>query len=113
MALMQEFIKEIYALGDEASLYCYGWWQEPNITVFLDRKMTNLEIEVPEKIDYDNGYFFIGQTFLAGTAEEIEEKLYESLNIELVKIDNIEVDPERISNKDTFSIYKIVRADKK
>ncbi len=40
--ITKEFLKKIELLPADASLYSYGWWDEPLITLFLDRRINDI-----------------------------------------------------------------------
>lgn len=106
--LMKDFLNEVSRIDDDATLYCYGWWQEPNVTLFLDRKMIDICTINFEELDAENGYLIIGRRF----DNEDPYKLESMYSIRLEEIDLIDVDYTRLdpfSSDKLFTIYKIVK----
>lgn len=106
--LMDEFLSEVDALPASAVLYCWGWWQEPNVSLFLERDMTDLKKTAPEDIDCVNGYLIIGRRFDGQKTETVIEKK----NIHLTEVDQITVDYDQMpsyNSNELYSIYKIDR----
>ncbi|RKM54462.1 hypothetical protein D6853_13120 [Butyrivibrio sp. X503] len=104
--LMDEFVTEVDKLAPDARLYCYGWWQEPDVTLFLDRSMIDLESVDREEEPVEGGYFLIGRRFDNHNISDIEE----SFDIELEKVSNLDVDYDAFytyNAEELFSIYKI------
>lgn len=104
--LMDEFLAEVYALPDSAVLYCWGWWQEPNVSLFLEREMTDLQKVDVKDIDRVNGYLIIGRRFDG----QKTEKVAEYKNIQLTEIDHIDVNYNYMysfNSNELYSIYKI------
>lgn len=103
--LMQEFLREVNDLPEDSTLYVNGWWQEPDVTLFLNRKMTDISTTDSNTIIRDNSYFLIGQ-FFTGDLESIMN----SWQINLEPIDEIEVDFNRLIvpyANNSYAIYKI------
>lgn len=104
LQLMNAFIEQIDNLGENAILYCGGWWQEPVITLYLDKDMYS--IYNAHKLDHENGYFIVGRRFdyaNVAYAENIWRTTFTA-------VDSIEVDYNRLYPYDAyelFSIYKI------
>lgn len=104
--LMQCFLEEVEALPENATLYCNGWWQEPDITLFTDRKMTDISSVEKSAIDKENGYFLIGRRFDGRHSWKVAKKY----KLKLQEVDNIEVDYSRIAgynSDELFTIFKI------
>lgn len=103
--VLEEFIEEVNALPENAVLYCYQWWQEPNITLYTDREMTDLSKLKRWKVDRENGYFVLGRRYGFNL-----EKLAARFKMQLEKVDHIQVDYSRLYSygcESLFSIYKI------
>lgn len=104
--LMNEFLAEVDELPSDARLYCYGWWQEPNVTLFLDRDMRDIESIDCEEETIDGGYLLIGRRFDNHNIREVEERF----DIELEKVNNLDVDYDAFytfNAEELFSIYMI------
>ena len=104
--MMDIFLEEVDALPENAVLYCWGWWQEPDVKLFLGKDMVDLQRTEPEKIDRENGYFIIGRRF----DNQQTGKVAESRNIQLAEIDQITVDYNLLvpfNSYELYSIYKI------
>ena len=108
--LMKEFLAEINQLPADATLYTAGWWQEPNITLFLERDMHDIyELPDPEAETFDNSYFIVGSLIHNIYLEDLEM----STNADFVRVDTSEVDYSRYQHPfdrkdiETFAIYKI------
>ena len=111
---MMKFLSEIERLTSDGKLYTYGWYQEPNVTLFLNREMTDITkvINGKEKLE-SNSYFIVGNMIHHVDRQEIENKL----NIKLVKIDEVDLDYEQMhvssmfgdfAGFDLLSIYQII-----
>lgn len=103
---MKRFLEEVNMLPKQATIYTMGWWQEPNITLFLDRKMTDINSVTPDSIDRGNGYFIIGNFYSGFTSTDIEKQW----NITLHKINEIVMEKEYqegFVGDESYSIYKI------
>lgn len=102
--LMKEFLQEISGLGEEAVLYCGDWWQEPNISLYLNKDMYSMANV--GSIDRENGYFIVGRRFDGANLD-----YYANLwRVEFEAVDSIEVDYSRLysyGSDKLFSIYKI------
>lgn len=104
--LMQCFLEEVEALPENATLYCNGWWQEPDITLFTDRQMTDISSVERSAIDKENGYFLIGRRFDGNHSWKVAKKY----KLKLQEVDSIEVDYSRIAgynSDELFTIFKI------
>lgn len=102
--LMKEFLREIRELGDDAVLYCGGWWQEPNVSLYLNRDMVS--IANVSDIDRENGYFIVGRRF-DGANLDYYANIWRA---EFEEVDSIEVDYSRLysyGSDKLYSIYKI------
>ena len=106
-----EFLEEIDELPDDAELYCAGWWQEPNITLFLDRRMHNIYDDYNYEGDTDKQYFIVGNFINNVKVADIEELIQGKLT----KIDTSEIDYNVYGSAfnredfELFAIYKITR----
>lgn len=104
LQLMNAFIEQINNLGDDAVLYCGGWWQEPLITLYLDKDMRS--IYNVQRLDHENGYFIVGRRF-----DRAEVAYFENIwRTTFTEVDSIEVDYNRLypyEAYELFSIYKI------
>ena len=40
--LTDDFLDDVSKLEPNATILCLGWWQEPDISVFLDRNMVDI-----------------------------------------------------------------------
>lgn len=106
--LMDQFIEEINNLPSSAKLYCNGWWQEPEISLRLDKKMISIydSLDAEEPLDVANGYFIVGRRFDGATTESLQRLL----KISFVESDKICVDYNRcngFNSNELFSIYKM------
>lgn len=106
--LMKQFLDEINELPKSAVLYCNGWWQEPQISLNLDREMISVYdvISGDRNLDMENGYFVVGRRFDGASVDSIAKML----KVSLKEVDNIEVDYDRcypFNSYELFSIYKI------
>ena len=41
--MMDVFLEEVDALPENAVLYCWGWWQEPDVKLLLGKDMVDLQ----------------------------------------------------------------------
>lgn len=104
--LMNEFINEVAELEHDAVLYCVGWWQEPNISLYLDRKISDILSGVKPE---ENSYLVVGGLILGTTISDIEN----IANAKLIRIDCSEVDYtlypiDSRNDFEVFAIYKMV-----
>ena len=90
--LMQKFLKEVNELPEDATLYVNDWWQEPDVTLFLGRKMINLKSVDSNTIRKENSYLIVGQYFVGDL-----ESIWTDWKINLKEIDKIDVDFEKIT----------------
>lgn len=100
LQMMNEFLSEVDQIDENGNIYCYGWWQEPDVALFLDRKMKDLSAY---KTGEENAYFIVGRRFDGMSAED--------LGLRLERIDNVGFDPDKLelfSSKELFKIYKIL-----
>lgn len=114
---MTEFLTEIEKIPTNATLYTYGWYQEPNVTLFLNREMKDItKVLNREETLIPNGYFLVGNMIHKVNRQELEKEL----NVSLEKIDSIQLDYEKLhvssmfgdfSGFDLLSIYKIKPKD--
>ena len=109
--LMEEFLEEINGIPQSATLYCVGWWQEPDITLFLDRKMIDINDVIYGKGNLaDDSYFIVGNFIDGIKVKDIEN----GVNASLIRVDTSEVDYNVFNSFfnredfDNFAIYKIV-----
>ena len=106
---MHRFLDEVDHLPQDATIYTAGWWQEPNVTIFLDREMTDVTKSECRKEPSENDFFIIGLAYNAYRKADIENYL----NAELTRYDEINVNYDSIyiiGNKedlDLFAIYKV------
>ena len=106
LVLMREFLSEIDEISPDAKLYCNGWWQEPDISLFLDRDFEDLSELDPETVDTTESYFFIGRRSDTNTAKDAED----SYGIKLERVNDIQVDYNDLNgynSNELFSIYRI------
>lgn len=108
--LMDEFLDEVDQLPEDAVLYCAGWWQEPDVSLYLDRDMKDIfDIIYAGEALSENGYFIVGNYIDGISKNELEE----GLNAKLVRVDTSEIDYDRYVSSfdrrdfDNFAIYKI------
>lgn len=106
LTLMKQLMVEIDSLGDDISLYSYAWWQEPNVTLFLDKTMKDINQTSVETIDFEKSYFIIGQYFYGVNFEEFSEQMKER-GLGFDRVDNIH--REDYGLQDNYSIFKIVK----
>lgn len=114
---MMKLMSEITRLTSDGKLYTYGWYQEPNVTLFLDREMTDITKVIDGKEELaPNSYFIVGYMIHHVDRNELEE----SLNAKLVKIDEVNIDYEQMhvssmfgdfAGFDLLSVYRIVPND--
>lgn len=106
LKLMHDFLIDVDHINDSATLYCYGWWQEPNVTLFLERIMVDISQVTPEDIDTQEGYLIIGRRLDNWNRTMLEE----NLGVSLHKINDIYVNYDKLNSYNSdmlFSIYKI------
>ena len=108
--LMEQFLDEVNELPASAVIYCNRWWQEPQISLILNRKMISVaDISSKiEKLDVENGYFVIGRRHDNAHAADIAK----GLGVKLTKVDKINVNYSIIQSfgsHELFSIYKMSR----
>ena len=107
LVLMGDFLRDVDSLGTDASLYCYGWWQEPNVTLFLnDRKMNDIGSMDTARLNSEESYLIIGRRFDHANLDDIRN----AWHVSLTKVNSIDVDYNRLppyNSYDLFSIYKI------
>lgn len=110
--LMDEFLKEIDDIPDKATLYCAGWWQEPDITLFLDREMKDIyDVINGSSVLEDDSYFIVGNLINDIKMEDIQN----NINASLVRVDTTEVDYNLFNSGfnredfDNYAIYKIIK----
>lgn len=104
--LMQEFLEEVSSLPEDATLYVNGWWQEPDVTLLLEKKMTDINTTDSNSIIRNNSYLLIGQ-FFSGDIDSIVDKW----KINLEAVDKIDVDFSKATwpfANNSYTIYKIV-----
>ena len=104
--LVTEFLGEVDALPEDATLYVAAWWHVPHVTLYLDRKMTSIYEKKP--VDYNKGYFLVGISIEAFNVALVEEVL----NAHLVRIDTSEVDYSQLppyprQDLEIYAIYKV------
>lgn len=109
--LMKEFLREVGEIPDKATLYCAGWWQEPNVTLFLDRDMKDINdiIYGKEELSKD-GYFIVGNLIHDIRKSDIQD----AVNATLVRVDESNVDYEKYStsfNRNDFDLYAIYKIE--
>lgn len=113
--LMTQFLQEVDNLPQNATLFVAGWWQEPNISLFLDRKMYSIYDVVDNKMNLpENSFFVSGQVIHNVSIKELQNQL----NVDFIRYDTSEVDYEKyvtqsvdvFDRKDieAFALYKIV-----
>ena len=103
--LMDVFLEEIDELEDDAVLFCSGWWQEPNVSLFLDRKLVDINSHVEVT---GPAYFIVGYQYSGDDIARVEAKL----NATLTRIDTSEIDRTRFkattgNDLENFAIYKV------
>lgn len=82
---MKLFLNEISKLPQNSDIYVAGWWQEPNITIFHDRKMKNIYDAMQSKKKLSsNSYFIAGNRVEGITISEIEDSLNSKLKLTYV-----------------------------
>lgn len=108
LKLMKQLITENNSLGKDTYLYTYAWWQEPNVTLFLDKTMKDINQVSVETIDFEKSYFIIGQYFYGVNFDDFSEQIKER-GLEFQRIDNIH--REDYGLQDNYSIFKTVKTD--
>lgn len=111
--LMNQFLDEVDKLPEDAVLYCAGWWQEPDISLFLDRDMISIyDVIYSDAVLAEKSYFISGNYINDVSIADIED----SLNVHMVKVDTSEVDYEKFVTQfdrkdiDNFAIYRLVQS---
>ncbi len=110
VTLMKEFLNEITDLPEGSKLYTAGWWQEPDVTLFLDKKMNSI-YEVSENEDFENAFFIVGNYIHDLSIEDVEN----ILGADLIRVDYSENDYALLdtafnrNNIERYAIYKIVK----
>ncbi len=102
--LMIEFLEEINRFDDNQKIYCFGWWQEPNITLFLDKTMYDINETDISSLE-DESFFVVGRRF-GNKINEVED----IFDVKMIPIDSIIVDYNYCfgyGSDELFSIYKI------
>lgn len=111
MCLTEDFLKEISCLPDSATLYCADWWQEPNITLRLDRKMTDINDVISGKKQLAaESYFIVGQLIDNVEKTDLEQKLkrkFEKINSLTVDYAKYTIPPFDRKDFDCFAIYAL------
>ena len=106
--LFRKYLTEIEELDRDTNLLCYDWWQEPDITLFLDRHMIDiLRIDI-NSLDLEHSCFIVGRRFDDCTIETVEKEF----DIKLKRINKTIVDYDRLESygsHELFSIYSISR----
>ncbi len=105
--LMEQFLSEIDNLPKDAVIYVNGWWQEPNITLYLERKMVDIHSVDANTISRDNAYFIVGRRF----DNELINEVKQQWEIEMHEIDNIMVNYDmlnRFNSEELFTIMEII-----
>lgn len=93
----EQFLEKISNLEDEAILYCFGFNQDPNVTLFLNREMASV---FDGDLNAQNGYYIIGEVL--GTDFVID--IVSAQGKYLVDIDT----GERVfGNLTRYKVYKI------
>ena len=104
--IRDEFLKEVSELPEDAELYCVGWWQEPNVTLFLDRTMHNIYDDYNVDSKGNNQYLIVGNFINNVRVEEIEDLI----QAKLIKIDTSEIDYNVYGsafNREDFELFAI------
>ena len=107
---MREFLSFINELPEDSILYCAGWWQEPNVTLFLDREMIDM---YSDSIHHNDEYFIVGNYINGISKSEVQNQL----NAKIVNYKSVNVDydiyPSQFDRMDLdlFTIYKVDRYD--
>ena len=103
---MEIFLKKISNLPEDAKIYVLVWWQEPNITLFLNREQININRlldrnNITDDIINSDNYLVIGRLYDCINLEANE--IFYNVKFELIdSIDNINND---FANE--YSIYKL------
>ncbi len=111
MQLTKGFINKVSLLPENAELYCYSWWQEPIVTLYLDRVIFDIS-EGMKAENQGESYFIVGRLIHGITKKELEQKLGKKL----VKIDGVDFTKYAnpyysVEDLDLCSIYKIEQLD--
>ncbi|WP_026499110.1 ArnT family glycosyltransferase [Butyrivibrio sp. WCD2001] len=110
--LMNQFLTEVDNLPDEAVLFTAGWWQEPNVTIFLDKNMYDIyDVVNNSKGLPDKGFFISGYRIDGASIAYLQNKL----DAVFTRVDTSDVDYERLSSGfdrsnvdvDLYAIYEI------
>lgn len=111
---MEQLLDEISKLPSDVPLYTDSWFQEPCVSLFLDRDMISYKDVISGKKELDtNGYFLVGYTPLYRTKRQIEEELHvKFVPADTIWVENYEIhtgilDPER-ENFVQMTKYKII-----
>ena len=104
--LMFRFLDDVSKLPEDATIYVGCWWQSPQVTIYLDRKMVDM-CECTG--DVANSYFIVGQWINGYSKADVENRL----NADLQRVNHIEVDYSRTScdsrqDFDLFAIYRLI-----
>ena len=109
LSLMEEFIEEINEIPESATLYCAGWWQEPDVTLFLDREMKNIyDVIDGGEILEDYSFLIVGNFIDNIKIKDIQD----GINASLVRVDTSDVDYNLIYslfNREDFENYAVYR----
>ncbi len=106
LALMKNFLSDVNKINPEAHIFCNGWWQEPDVTLFLDRDMEDISNLDEYDLNTEEAYLIIGRRFDGSSIEDVKE----AHNITLERVNDISVDYDAFwafNGSDLFSIFRI------
>lgn len=106
---INEFLNEVNELPKDAVLYVAYWWQEPYVTLYLDREMVDIWNVEPEDVKKENAYFLVGRRFDYETVEYVSNLK----NINMVPVDNIEVQYGIFPAFNSWGLFSIYRIEEK
>ena len=74
--IMKEYLEDIAELPSDAMLFCYGWWQEPCVTLYCDREMYDIKALENGSVHFsEENYFLVGQAINDVDVDKIENAL--------------------------------------
>lgn len=78
---MKRLINEVAKLPENSKLYVFGWWQEPNVTLSLDRPMYDICLYNEEKAHNEKEYFIVGYLISNADLLQIEKNISAKLKV--------------------------------
>lgn len=104
--LIKTFLSDVNEINPEAHIFCNGWWQEPLVTLFLDRTMEDISGLDEYDLNTIEAYFIIGRRFDGCSIEDVEE----AHDITLERANDIPVDYDAFwtgNGSNLFTIFRI------